>query len=175
MCACRRAAQRREEPDQKPSFFLSPPTPLPQTLTGAYIFTADLVRAMRPPPPGMSIDFVRAASYAGTAAASLPRITLTASKIPISGRHVIVVEDIVDTGATAAALEAEILAQGAASVAVVALLDKPAGRARCKSEAGRSFVPAHAAFQVGDEFVVGYGLDWDEEERHWGYVGVVDG
>lgn len=145
-----------------------------QTLTGAFAFTADLVRAMQPPPPGLNIDFVRAESYKGTSATGLPRISLSASKIPVAERHVVLVEDIVDTGSTAAALEAEILAQGAASVAVVTLLDKPAGRARSLSEAGRAYRPAHVGFTVGDEFVVGYGLDRDEEDRGWGYVGVID-
>ena len=148
--------------------FLKSSTPLlSKTLTGAFIFTADLVRAMQPPPPGLAVDFVRAASYAGTRATGAPALTLTASKVPFAGRHVILVEDIVDTGATAAALTAALTAGGAASVGVVALLDKRAGRTV-------SFEADHALFDCPDAFVVGYGLDHDEEHRCWPYVGVVD-
>lgn len=122
---------------------------------------------MVPPPPGLSVDFVRAASYRGTQTAGAPVLTLSAAKIPFDGRHIVIVEDIVDTGATAAALTAALTDAGAASVALVTLLDKRARRAV-------AFDAYAAVFECTDEFVVGYGLDHDEEERCWGYVGVVE-
>jgi hypoxanthine phosphoribosyltransferase len=164
------------------------------TLTGAFIFTADLVRAMAPVPAGMGVDFVRAASYAGTRSTGDVVVggsggggggggggsgggrgggpgggPALGTKVAVAGRHVILVEDIVDTGRTLAALVAALVGAGAASVATVALLDKPSGRAP-----GYEGVAAdHVGFRVGDEFVVGYGLDWDEAWRGLPFVGVV--
>ena len=142
------------------------------TLTGAFIFTADLARALQPLCPDLEVDFVRASSYgAGTSAGEL---TLSGTgKIPLAGRHGLIVEDIVDTGATAAALRAACTsstsaAAGAASVAVVALLDKKCARAR----APPGLDPDYAAFECPDAFVVGYGLDAGEADRGWPFVGV---
>ena len=131
MCARVSCVGKKKKKTVEHQVTSSPPFfPVPsQTLTGAFIFTADLVRAMVPPPPGLSVDFVRAASYRGTQTAGAPVLTLSAAKIPFDGRHIIIVEDIVDTGATAAALTAALTDAGAASVALVTLLDKRARRA----------------------------------------------
>ena len=152
------------------------------TLTGAFMFTADLVRAMVPMPHGLSVDFLRATSYEGTGStgkvvlegAGPPSASAASplrTKVAITGRHVILVEDIVDTGRTLIALKAALDNAGAASVTVVSLLDKPSGRV------GGGGVGADLVgfTLVDDEFVVGYGLDWDEAWRGLAFVGVVEG
>ena len=73
----------------------------PQTLNGAFIYMADLCRAIAPLPDGMELDFLRASSYLGASTTSEEAVSLgLVSKIPVAGRHVLVVEDIVDTGLT---------------------------------------------------------------------------
>uniref|UniRef100_A0A7S0RF50 Hypoxanthine phosphoribosyltransferase n=1 Tax=Chlamydomonas leiostraca TaxID=1034604 RepID=A0A7S0RF50_9CHLO len=137
-------------------------------LTGAFQFTGDLVRAMDPCPRGTTVNFVRASSY-GSGTASSGQVTLKVDIDPsrVAGRHVILVEDIVDTGLTLTRLRAYIMEQcGAASCAIVALLDK---KERRKVE----IVPDYSGFDCPNEFVVGYGLDFDEEYRTLPYIGVL--
>lgn len=72
-----------------------------QTLNGAFVFMADLVRAIHPVPDGMQLDFVRASSYVGASTSGEDAVSMgLVAKIPAAGRHIIVVEDIVDTGKT---------------------------------------------------------------------------
>lgn len=123
-------------------------------LKGAFHFVSDLARAMRCP---VEIEFIRAASYAGTESTGQVRVELPIS-IPLRGRDVILVEDILDTGRTASAIRAHLQSMGPASIALCTLLDKPSRRA----------VPAEAAytgFSIDDHFVVGYGLDCNERYR----------
>ena len=84
----------------------------------------------------------------------------------LAGRHVVIVEDIVDTGRTLAALRDEISAQGAASVAVCVLLDKPSRREV-------DVTTEYVGKQIPDEFAVGYGLDYAQRFRNLPYVGVL--
>ena len=115
-------------------------------LSGAFVFMADLVRAMDIP---CEVDFWRLSSY-GVGRNSTGEITEPVQlETDVHGRHVIVVEDIVDTGATLAHVRAELARKTPASVTVVALL-----RSR-KS----SVHVDHVGFESGDHFVVGYGLD----------------
>ncbi|CAG9461943.1 unnamed protein product [Pedinophyceae sp. YPF-701] len=141
------------------------------TLTGAFVFHADLVRAMRPCPAGTEVDFLRASSYgAGTETSGN---VLVSGPMPtaVRGRHVILVEDIVDTGITAARLVALLKDElGAASVALCALLDKPSRR---QIEIAAD-VALFVGFECPNEFVVGYGLDYDGAYRTLGCVGVLD-
>lgn len=135
-------------------------------LTGAFTFTADLARAMSPLPHGMNIDFFSASSYGfkGTVSGDV-KLTL-GGKLPLAGRHVIVVEDIIDTGKTLkCAVEAIILA-GAASVKICVLLDKVERRTA-------DIQPDFIAFKCPDEFVIGYGLDFEENYRSLPYIGVL--
>lgn len=123
-------------------------------LKGAFHFVSDLARAMRCP---VEIEFIRAASYAGTESTGQVRVELPIS-IPLRGRAVILVEDILDTGRTASAIRAHLQSQGPAGIALCTLLDKPS----------RRVVPATAAytgFSIDDLFVVGYGLDYNERYR----------
>jgi len=124
-------------------------------LKGAFMFTADLVRALSIP---CRIDFVRLASYrAGTETSG--RIELTKDiEIPIAGKDVLVVEDIVDTGLTMKFLEENLKARNPRSLKVCAFIDK---RLRRKVPFEADFV----GFTMDDGFVVGYGLDFDEQGR----------
>eukprot|EP00892_Ulva_mutabilis_P007766 jgi/Ulvmu1/5361/UM022_0155.1 len=136
------------------------------TVTGAYMFASDLAKCITPVPDGMQIDFVRASSYgAGTVSSGEVKIQ-DCSRISVSGRHVIVIEDIVDTGGTLDKLITRMTDMGALSVKVAALLNKEARR---KVE-----VPVHfEGFKCQDSFVVGYGMDYDEDYRTLPYVGIL--
>lgn len=125
-------------------------------LTGAFIFTADLVRALALP---LEVDFLRVASY-GDATCSSGKIRLGKDlECSISGRHLLIVEDIVDTGLTLAWLREYLLARDPASLKVCALLDK---RERRQIEVVIDYV----GFSVADDFLVGYGLDCGGKYRH---------
>ncbi|PSC70333.1 hypoxanthine phosphoribosyltransferase [Micractinium conductrix] len=137
------------------------------TLKGAVVFMADLVRAIEPVPAGLSLEFIRASSYgAGTVSSGKVALGGTLAAADIAGRHVLLVEDIVDSGRTAVALVDHFKAAGAASVKMASLLSKPARRT-C------AYKPEYLCFEVEDKFVVGYGLDFDEQYRSLPYVGVL--
>eukprot|EP00884_Botryococcus_braunii_P017580 jgi/Botrbrau1/4505/Bobra.0220s0038.1 len=135
------------------------------TLTGAFVFMADLVRAIYPVPNGLSLDFLRASSYEGTSSTGTVKLDRL-YKVPVSGRHIILVEDIVDTGITAERLMSYLKEQGPASVSLVTLLDKEERR---KIPVKADYV----GFKCPNEFVVGYGLDHNEHYRSLPYVGVL--
>ncbi|XP_031389552.1 uncharacterized protein LOC116202232 isoform X2 [Punica granatum] len=102
-----------------------PPPVVVAVATGAFLFVADLVRRI---PLPIAVDFVRAESYgSGTESSGAPTISLDL-KINVRGRHVILVEDIIDTGNTLSSLITHLQAKGASSVSVCAFLDKPARR-----------------------------------------------
>ena len=119
-------------------------------LKGSFIFLADLVRSIEAP---LSIDFLGVSSYVGTESTGVVKITQDLSK-PIAGKHVLIVEDIVDTGLTLQYLVENLKTRNPASLKVACLLDKPS-RAKVR-------VPVeYVGFTIDDEFVVGYGLDFD--------------
>ncbi len=126
-------------------------------LKGSLIFLADLVRAMSGP---LAVDFMAVSAYAqGTGRVRLVKDLDT----DIHGREVLLVEDLVDTGLTLAYLLGELGRRGPASLAVCALLDKPA----------RRIVPVeldHVGFEVPDEFLVGYGLDYAGRYRNLDFI-----
>jgi hypoxanthine phosphoribosyltransferase len=136
---------------------------LVSVLKGSLVFLADLMRGMEMP---MSIDLMEVSSYgSGTESSGQVRIIKDLSK-PIEGRHVIVVEDIIDTGLTLNYLLKYLGDKGPASVKVVCLLDKPARRL--------AEIPIdYRGFTIPDRFVIGYGLDYDERYRNLPYVGVL--
>jgi hypoxanthine phosphoribosyltransferase len=132
-------------------------------LKGSLMFTADLARNI---PGDVNIEFLGVASYGDkTRSSGAVQIThdLTTS---VADRHVIIVEDIVDTGLTLAYLKRVLEAREPASLKLCALLEKPAGCSPIK--------PDYTGFVVGDEFVVGYGLDWAQRLRNLPYIGAVD-
>jgi hypoxanthine phosphoribosyltransferase len=136
---------------------------LVSVLKGSLIFLSDLIRAMEVP---VSIDLMEVSSYgAGTETSGQVRILKDLSG-SIEGRHVIVVEDIIDTGLTLNYLLKYLADKGPASVSIVCLLDKPARRL--------AEIPIdYRGFTIPDRFVIGYGLDYDERYRNLPYIGVL--
>ncbi len=138
------------------------PLTLVGVLKGSFVFMADLMRAIDLP---LSVDFISISSYVGTRTSGVVRITSDLSR-PVEGQDVLVVEDIVDTGLTMRYLLDNLATRRPASVRLAALHVKPT-RARAK-------IPVdYVGFEIADEFVVGYGLDWDGRYRNLPYIGVV--
>ncbi|MFN0120510.1 MAG: hypoxanthine phosphoribosyltransferase [Blastocatellia bacterium] len=132
-------------------------------LKGAVMFLSDLIRAID---LELTIDFIGVSSYGAEKQTSGEvRITRDFDE-PLADQHVILVEDILDTGLTLSYLLRLFESRGAASVAVATLLNKPARR-RAQVEA------TYKGFDIPDEFVVGYGLDYAERYRNLPYIGVV--
>jgi len=144
-----------------------PPGPITVVgvLRGAFVFMADLVRAI---PRPITCDFLSVRSY-GDATVSTGVVQITADLAnPIEHRHVLLVEDIVDTGLTLKYLLDLLAARAPASLHTCALLSKPSRR---RTEAPVDFV----GFEVPDEFVVGYGMDAGQLYRNLPYIGVIAG
>ncbi|KAL5560101.1 hypothetical protein UlMin_036312 [Ulmus minor] len=136
--------------------------------TGAFLFLADLVRLIKLP---IFVDFIRAESYgSGTVSSGAPRISFD-SKLDVAGKHVILVEDIVDTGNTLSRLIAHMETKGASSVSVCTFLDKPSRRKVQIKLLGKG--KFYRGFECPDYFVVGYGMDFAELYRNLPYVGVL--
>jgi len=132
-------------------------------LKGAFVFMADLVRLLDFP---LQVDFVRVESYgAGTRPSGPPRFTLR-PHLPLAGRHVLVVEDIVDTGHTTAAVLRDLARQKPASLRLCALLSKPSRRET-------PVVITYLGMNISNVFVVGYGLDAAERYRNLPHLGVL--
>ena len=132
-------------------------------LKGCFIFMADLVRAAQ---LKSEIEFIGVSSYNnGTKSSGVVEITRDLQK-DITGRHIIVVEDILDSGNTLYFLKNYLATKGAASVTIVTLLDKPARREK-------PIVADLSGFEVPDEFVVGYGLDYAQQYRNYPCIGVL--
>ena len=133
-------------------------------LKGAVMFMADLSRAIQIP---VAMDWMAVSSYgSGTQSSGVVRI-LKDLDADVLGRHVLIVEDIIDSGLTLSWLASNLSARGAASVEIVALLRKP--------EAAKVDVDVKlVGFDIPNEFVVGYGLDFDEKYRTLKDVGVLD-
>jgi hypoxanthine phosphoribosyltransferase len=133
-------------------------------LRGAFIFMADLVRAI---PRELRCDFLGVRSY-GDATLSSGVVEITSDLLlPIEGAHVLLVEDIVDTGLTLKYLVDILSARKPASLRICALLSKPSRR---RVDVKVDFV----GFEVPDRFVVGYGLDAAQRWRHLPYIAVVE-
>ncbi len=132
-------------------------------LKGAFVFLADLTRRLE---MRHEVDFMEVSSYgAGTKSSGVVRILLDLEQ-NIEGRHVVVVEDIVDSGRTLQYITRNLQTRKPASLRVCALLSKPSRR---EVEVPLDFV----GFEVPDEFVVGYGLDFGEEYRNLPFIGVL--
>jgi len=125
-------------------------------LKGACIFAADLMRWITIP---FTIDFVAAASY-GEGTRSSGNVALSGlDGLDLAGRHVLVVEDILDTGRTSAAILDGLRSREPASLALCTLLRKPAA-------AALDLPVAYAGFDIAEDFVVGYGMDYAERYRN---------
>ena len=132
-------------------------------LKGCFVFMADLVRACQ---VKSDVEFIAVSSYQN-ATVSSGRVQITHDlQQDITGRHLIIVEDILDSGNTLAFLRDYFMTKGAASITIVTLLDKPARRTK-------AITADLAGFVVPDEFVVGYGLDYCQQYRNVPYIGVL--
>jgi len=132
-------------------------------LKGAIVFLADLIREIDLP---ITIDFMAISSYgSATKSSGVVRIMKDLDR-DIVEKHVLVVEDIIDTGLTMSFLKNNLLSRGASSIRICALLDKPEHRlVRLSSD--------YTGFVVPDAFVVGYGLDYDQQYRNLPEIGVL--
>ena len=132
-------------------------------LKGCFVFMSDLVRAC---PIKSDLEFIAVSSY-GNATSSSGRVQITHDvQQDITGRDLVIVEDILDSGNTLAFLKDYMLAKGANSITIVTLLDKPSRREK-------PIYPDLAGFEVPDEFVVGFGLDYCQQYRNMPYIGVL--
>lgn len=132
-------------------------------LKGGYMFLSDLSRALKRP---HTIDFMGISSYgSGTKSSGAVQIIMDL-KQPITGRHVLIVEDIIDSGRTLDYMRRNLLARSPASLRICSLLNKPSRRE----------IDVHVeyiGFDIPDEFVVGYGLDFDEIYRNLPCIAVL--
>ena len=131
-------------------------------LKGCFIFMADLMRHVD---INCSMDFMAVSSYSGTSSTGAVKINKDLNE-SIEGRHVIIVEDILDSGVTLNYLKNYLMGRGPASIDIVTLMDKPARR---KADVYASY----SCFEVPDAFVVGYGLDYAEQYRNYPCIGVL--
>ena len=132
-------------------------------LNGCFMFMADLVRATQ---LKSEVEFISLSSYKNaTKSSGVVEITRDLQR-DITGRDIIVVEDILDSGNTLYFLKDYMLAKGANSITIVTLLDKPARREQ-------EIYADYVGYTIPDAFVVGYGLDYAEEYRNLPYIGVL--
>ena len=132
-------------------------------LRGSVIFYANLAKNIQ---TDCNFDFMCLSSYSGTSSSGKVRMILDLRE-DIKGRHVIIVEDIVDTGITAKYLFELLQTRQPASIEMCALLDKPSNREV-------EIAPKYIGFKIENEFVIGYGLDYNELYRNLPFIGVFD-
>ena len=133
-------------------------------LKGSIVFMGDLMKKLTVP---VEIDCMKVSSYgSGTTSSGSVKIHLDVTRPDLSNCDFLIIEDIIDSGYTLSYLTEYLKLRGARSVKTCALLDKPARR---KVE----FTPDYIGLEIPDEFVVGYGLDYDERFRALPYVGVL--
>ena len=131
-------------------------------LKGSVPFLAELIKNVS---IDIEIDFMDVSSYSGTEQTDV-RI-IKDLETPIRGKKVLVVEDIVDTGKTYEKVRELLFAKGAKEVKIVSLLDK-----KCRREV--DVTPEYIGFEIPDEFVVGFGLDYNEKYRNLPYIGIMN-
>ncbi len=131
-------------------------------LKGAFMFYSDLIRHID---ADLTCEFFGVSSYNGVSSSGEVKVTLDLTQ-PIEGKHVVLVEDIVDTGLTMNYLKTTLMARNPASLTTVALLEKPeALKVPCKLD--------YVGFKITNEFVVGYGLDYQGYYRNLPFIGQV--
>lgn len=132
-------------------------------LKGAVVFLADLMRQIDVP---AEIDFMVVSSYgAGVKSSGVVKIVKDLD-VPLAGKDILIVEDILDSGLTLSYIKELLQSRGPRSIRIATLLDKPSRR---KVDLQADYV----GFAVPDEFVIGYGLDYDERYRNLPYIGVL--
>lgn len=133
-------------------------------LKGVVVFYADMVRAVKTP---CQMDFMWISSYAGTSSTGNMNVKKDVS-VDIKGRHVLILEDIFDTGNSLDFTYRHLLSKEPASLKICTLLDKPSRR-----KEGITLQADFVGFTVPNAFVVGYGLDYNEHYRNLPYVGIL--
>ena len=134
-------------------------------LKGGVFFTCELAKRLTVP---VSLDFMSVSSYgAGTVSSGVVKIIKDLDE-PLEGRHVVIVEDIIDSGRTLAYLMEILQQRNPKDIRLCTLLDKPERRVKKQVKVD------YTCFTIPDEFVVGYGLDYDQKYRNLPYIGVVE-
>ncbi|MCI8837796.1 MAG: hypoxanthine phosphoribosyltransferase [Hungatella sp.] len=134
-------------------------------LKGGVFFTCELAKRLTIP---VSLDFMSVSSYgAGTESSGVVKIIKDLDE-PLEGKHVVIVEDIIDSGRTLAYLLEILDKRGPKDIRLCTLLDKPERRVKKQVHVD------YTCFTIPDEFVVGYGLDYDQKYRNLPYIGVVE-
>ena len=134
-------------------------------LKGGVFFTCELAKRITVP---VSLDFMSVSSYgAGTESSGVVKIIKDLDE-PLAGKHVLIVEDIIDSGRTLSYLIEILKQRNPADIRIYTLLDKPSRRVK------KEVVVDYTCFSIPDEFVVGYGLDYDQKYRNLPYIGVVE-
>ena len=134
-------------------------------LEGGVFFTCELAKRLNMP---VSMDFMSVSSYgAGTVSSGVVRIIKDLDE-PLEGKNVLIVEDIIDSGRTLAYLIEVLKQRGPKDIHLCTLLDKPERRVKKQVKVD------YTCFTIPDEFVVGYGLDYDQKYRNLPYIGVVE-
>lgn len=131
-------------------------------LHGALVFAADLIRSVDLP---LTLDVIKVSSYDGTNSTGTISRMLGPSH-SVTDRHVILIDDILDTGLTLSTIRFQLMQQGAASLQTCVLLEKPSRRLH-------SIAAAYTGFTIENHFVVGYGLDYDGRYRNLPYIGTL--
>ena len=131
-------------------------------LKGCFIFMADLMRNVD---VDCTMDFMAVSSYSGVSSTGAVKINKDLSQ-DIHDRHIILIEDILDSGVTLNYLKNYLMVREPASIKIATLLDKPSRR---KAD----IIPDYKCFEVPDAFVVGYGLDYNETYRNLPYIGIL--
>lgn len=133
-------------------------------LKGSLMFASELMKRINLP---LELDFMKVSSYgSGTSSTGVINIHLDIKRTDVSDVDFLVVEDIIDSGRTLSHLIKYFIEKGASSVRTVTLLDKPSRRTV-------EFKPDYCGMEIPDEFVVGFGLDFDEKFRNLPYVGIL--
>ncbi|HKM43447.1 MAG TPA: hypoxanthine phosphoribosyltransferase [Limnochordia bacterium] len=132
-------------------------------LKGAVVFMSDLIREIDVP---LEMDFMATSSYGASTKSSGVVKLLKDLDTAIEGRDVLIVEDIIDSGLTLSYLSQLLLSRKPASVKTAVLLDKPDRRQT-------DLIPDYIGFSIPDEFVIGYGLDFNHKHRELPYIGIV--
>ncbi|GAX79534.1 hypothetical protein CEUSTIGMA_g6975.t1 [Chlamydomonas eustigma] len=136
-------------------------------LKGGFIVAADLVRSLNPVPQGLEIEFISASSY-GSGTETSGRVEVSFRREIVQGRHVLLVDDLCDSGLTLSEVARHVREAGAASVRSLVLLDK---RARRKVE----ITPEYIGFDCPNKWIVGNGMDTAQIYRSLPYIGVLKG
>ena len=133
------------------------------TLKGAVFFACELAKRITIP---VFMEFIQTASYEGTQSTGTVSMKLDIPEEDVAGKHIIIIEDVIDTGRTLSVVREMMLKRNPASLKVCTLLDKH----ECRVV---PFEGDYIGFTIGNEFVVGYGLDFDQKYRNLPYVGVI--